>query len=205
MKRLHQARFLVGAASPSQFPRFAYPEVAFVGRSNAGKSSLLNRLLGGRRGIARVSKTPGRTQQINFFLVDDSLIFADLPGYGFAKVPPAMRAQWSELLQLYLETRHQLRAALLITDIRRGLEAEEWQMISRLRALGISCLVVATKADKLGQGERVRRARELAVELGQVGVELVVSSAITGEGIPQIWQVIFRHCLDTPQKAQAQR
>src|SRR5437870_9743606 len=105
----HSARFLAGAADPTRFPELRYPEIAFAGRSNVGKSALLNRLVGRHR-LARVSKTPGRTQQINFFLVDEQLVFVDLPGYGFARVPLSVKEQWKHLVQTYVTRRKNLRA-----------------------------------------------------------------------------------------------
>ncbi|GBD25043.1 putative GTP-binding protein EngB [bacterium HR30] len=192
MRRLHEVRFLVGAASAHQFPHLSLPEIAFVGRSNVGKSSLLNCLVG--RTIARVSKTPGRTQQINFFLIDHRIIFADLPGYGFAKVSLAIRQQWARLIEQYLETREQLRAVLLLVDLRRGMEREERELLQWLSGLGLSCVVVATKADRASQSERAKQSRALKSQLDPMGIELIVSSAAKGEGIEEIWRAILRCC-----------
>src|SRR5207249_1110622 len=124
----HSARFLAGAADPTQLPKLGYPEIAFAGRSNVGKSSLLNRLVG-QRGLARVSKTPGRTQQINFFLIDEQLVFADLPGYGFARVPAGVQQQWKRLVEAYLTQRRQLCAVVLLVDLRRGIQAEDAMLL----------------------------------------------------------------------------
>lgn len=192
-KRPHTVRFVVAAARTAQFPGLKYPEAAIVGRSNVGKSSLLNRLVGIRK-VARVSKTPGRTQQIQFFVVDEELTLVDFPGYGFAQVPQALRAQWSELVAAYFQSREQLRLVLMLVDLRRGLEAEEHQLLEWLAELGKPCIVVATKADKATQAERVRTVRGFETQLRPRGIEWFVTSAATGEGIAAIWKAILRGC-----------
>jgi GTP-binding protein len=153
---VHKARFLAGAADPAHIPKLSYPEIAFAGRSNVGKSSLLNRLVGQRK-LARVSKTPGRTQQINFFLIDERLVFVDLPGYGFARVPAHVQQEWKHLVETYVSTRRKLRAVAVIVDLRRGVEADDAQLLAYLHAHGIRAILVATKADKLAYGARQRR------------------------------------------------
>lgn len=191
--RQHTARFVVAAASAAQFPGLPYPEAAIAGRSNVGKSSLLNRLVGIRK-LARVSKTPGRTQQIQFFVIDEELTVVDLPGYGFARVPQALRIQWAQLVSAYFESRQQLRLVVVLVDLRRGLESEERQLLAWLEELGKPCIVVATKADKATQGERVQATRSLEAELRPRGIEWFVSSAATGEGMAPIWKAILRRC-----------
>ncbi len=182
-----RARFLAGAADPARLPRLTYPEIAFAGRSNVGKSSLLNRLVGQHK-LARVSQTPGRTQQINFFLIDERLTFVDLPGYGFARVPLHVRRQWKRLVETYLSTRRHLRAVVVIVDLRRGVEADDAQLLDYLHARRIRAVLVATKADKLRRGERLRRAQVLVEGLPEVAV--VVCSAVSGEGIDHLWMEI---------------
>lgn len=190
---IHTARFVAGAADPARFPKLHHPEIAFSGRSNVGKSSLLNRLVG-QRGLARVSKTPGRTQQINFFLVDDRVTFVDLPGYGFARVPLAVKEQWKRLVETYLTARKNLRAAVVIIDLRRGMEADDTALVEYLHAHGVPVLLVATKADKFGYGERMRRVRDLAAQLPGTIAALIVCSAVSGEGIAQLREAIEQHC-----------
>ena len=184
---LHAARFLAGASDPAHLPRWNYPEIAFAGRSNVGKSALLNRLVG-QHHLARVSKTPGRTQQINFFLVDERILFVDLPGYGFARVPVAVKGRWKELVEAYLTRREKLRAVVVIVDLRRGVGPEDVQLIAFLSAHQIAAVIVATKADKLAYGERQRRARALAVAVSPMPV--IVCSASSGEGVTELWKVI---------------
>jgi GTP-binding protein len=185
----HAARFLAGASEQSRLPPAQLPEVAFAGRSNVGKSSLLNRLVG-RRGLARVGKTPGRTQQINFFLVDDRVVFVDLPGYGFARVPLAVRDEWKDLVEGYIERRATLCAVVVVVDLRRGLEAEEEQLLEYLRVRHVSTILVATKADKLSHGRRLGAMHRLT--LAVPGSECIACSAATGSGIADLWQAIER-------------
>jgi GTP-binding protein len=182
-------RFLAGAADPARFPEIGVPEIAFAGRSNVGKSSLLNRLVG-RRGLARVSKTPGRTQQLNFFVVDERVAFVDLPGYGFARVPAVVRRQWKQLVESYLGKREHLRAVVVIVDLRRGLDRGDAQLCEYLSAHRLPAILVATKSDKLGHGERTRRARALAEAAMANVAGVVVCSAQTGEGIRELWKEI---------------
>jgi GTP-binding protein len=178
------ARFVAGAARAAQFPGTQLPEVAFAGRSNVGKSSLLNRLVG-QRGLARVSKTPGRTQQINFFEVGEKLMIADLPGYGFARVPAAVQEAWRELIETYLARRRQLRAVVLIVDVRRGIEHEEELLIDFLASHGRKTILVVTKADKVGRGERAERLRRIGERWADLPA--VAFSALTGEGAVDVW------------------
>jgi GTP-binding protein len=186
--RTHAGRFLHGTGDPARLPRALYPEIAFAGRSNVGKSSLLNRLVG-QRGLARVSKTPGRTQQINFFLIDERLVFVDLPGYGFARVPAPVQQQWKHLVERYLVGRRTLRAVVVLVDLRRGIEADDAQLLAYLRAHAIAAIVVATKADKLSRSQRVRAAGLLAAQVGG-GSTCIVSSAATGDGLAEVWTEI---------------
>ncbi len=187
---VQDARFAAAAAEPGRLPRLGLPEVAFAGRSNVGKSSLLNRLVG-RRSLARVSKTPGRTQQINFFVIDEKLALVDLPGYGFARVSLALREEWKALVEHYLTQRPSLRAVVLIVDLRRGVEPDDAQLLEFLAAQGVPAVLVATKADKLAYGARVRQARALAAAIAPVPV--VVCSAVSGDGIAELWARIRTH------------
>lgn len=183
-----QAVFVAGAARLDRLPPPRQPEVALAGRSNVGKSSLLNRLVG-RRALARVSKTPGRTQQINFFAVDERLLLVDLPGYGFARVPLAVKAEWQRLVEGYLRGARPLRGVLVLVDVRRGLQAEDAQLLDYLAALGVPACVVATKVDKLGRGER-RAALARLVVAATGGRAAIAFSAVSGEGADAVWDVI---------------
>jgi len=186
-----KAEFLRSAGRPDQFPRTPFPEIAFAGRSNVGKSSLLNRLAG-RHALARVSKTPGRTQQINFFDLNGELVFVDLPGYGFARVPVHVRDQWKALVEGYLSRRRQLRGVVIIVDVRRGVEDDDRLLIDYLAAERVPVLLVATKIDKLARGERKARLQALALRPLRGVTALVGLSSSTGEGIVDLWREIER-------------
>jgi GTP-binding protein len=184
--RVTAARFLGAASHPARVPRHPWPEIAFAGRSNVGKSSLLNRLVGQRK-LARVSKTPGRTQQLNFFVLNEELVFVDLPGYGFARVPIAVKEQWRDLVESYLTRRSALRAVVVIIDLRRGIEEDDQTLLDFLDAHHIKALLVATKADKLNRSEMTR---QLASLRQQTPFAPHVVSAHTGLGIPSLWAAI---------------
>jgi GTP-binding protein len=194
------AEFVAAASEPGRFPAPSHPEVAFAGRSNVGKSSAINRLVG-RRGLARTSATPGRTQQINFFVVNDRLGIVDLPGYGYARVSHAARAAWRPLVESYLAARGPLAGVVLVVDLRRGLEDEEHALLDFLAALGRPVLLVATKADKLGRAERGRALAALAA----AGHAVVPFSATTGEGVDAVWRAIASWTAAIPGAAPAGR
>ena len=177
-----------GAFAPGgKLPSLGVPEVAFAGRSNVGKSSLINRLMRSP-GLARTSRTPGRTQQVNFFVGDLGLAFADLPGYGYARVPGALQAGWGPLVEAYLRRRESLRGVVILVDARRGLMEGDRQMLGLAEAHGAATEIVLSKIDKLRQGERSRLLRTLAAE----GAEAIPFSAVTGEGEDDLWRVLRR-------------
>ena len=187
------ARFIISAVRPDQFPPQAEPEIAFLGRSNVGKSSLLNALLGGNAGagdVARVSRSPGRTQSINFFEVDGGFRFVDLPGYGFAKVPPQISRQWKNLIEQYLLDRPGLLLAVLLVDSRRGWMEKDVELRNWLEAHAVPYLVVATKVDKL-KSQKERHQSLKALRAGYSG-EMLECSAVSGRGVREIWQAITK-------------
>ncbi len=185
------AHFVLGAVSAQQFPVDDLAEVAFVGRSNVGKSSLLNRLLN-QRGLARVSRTPGRTREINFFRVGEKWWFVDLPGYGYASVAQGQRSAWDQLLGGYFAHRRQLRAVILLLDPRRGLTDLDRELLTHLDQYGIPALPVATKVDKMRGNERREALRLLAETIPKASpfalLPVVSFSALTGDGLPLLWQ-----------------
>lgn len=168
--QLREAVFLLGAATPAQAPPDHGVEVAFGGRSNAGKSSALN-VLTGQASLARVSKTPGRTQQINFFALPGDGRLVDLPGYGFAKAPRAAQAAWSNLVEGYLNTRQSLRAMVLVTDVRRPLMDSDRQLVDWAVAAGVNCRAILTKADKLSRNQAVQSLNKARGELARMAEE----------------------------------
>src|SRR6201999_1761118 len=156
-------QFVTGAADPKGLPPPGPPEIAFAGRSNVGKSSLIN-AIAGRKALARVSNTPGRTQQINFFAVDETMHVVDLPGYGYAEAPKDTVAGWTELIRLYLKGRVTLRHVLLLIDGRHGVKPNDHEIMTMLDRAAVPYQVILTKADKVGvaAAERMRVATEAA-------------------------------------------
>ncbi len=188
--RVVNAEFIKSAASRSGYPDEGLPEVAFGGRSNVGKSSLINKLLNRKR-LARVSGKPGHTRLLNFYRVNGRVVFTDLPGYGFARVSAKERESWKRMVEEYLLTRDELKAVVLIMDIRRTPGAEEEELIGFLTANGIAPILAVTKADKLGKTKRTKPLRELASRLGISPGQVAVFSAHTGEGREELWKKIL--------------
>jgi GTP-binding protein len=187
--KVTSATFVKSATSPEHYPRDGRPEIAFMGRSNVGKSSLINSLLG-VRGLARTSSTPGRTQLINFFLINDAFHFVDLPGYGYARVPRDVKKHWGPMVEKYLATRLGLVLSILITDSRHEPTELDLLMKEWLEARGKPFIIVATKADKLSSNQlRASLVRASAV-LGSD--EFVAYSAVTGSGAARLWKEITR-------------
>jgi len=188
------ADFIISAAAPDQFPSDGLAAIAFLGRSNVGKSSLINALVG-NRGLAHTSNTPGRTQTINFYRVtrgaatnSGAYYFVDLPGYGFAKVSRQRVEGWKKLIENYLLTRATLQASLLILDARRGWMPHDLELKRWLEAHGRRHLVIATKMDKLNQSDAQRALAAIHKE----GAEPLACSAVTGRGVREIWQAITK-------------
>jgi GTP-binding protein len=182
-----KAEFVVSAASPRMFPSDGLPEIAFLGRSNVGKSSLMNALVG-HKGLAFTSSTPGRTQTINFFRIEGGFYFVDLPGYGYARVPPGRQLEWKKLIERYFEERETLKLCCLILDARRGWMANDLDLKRWLEYHGRQYLVIATKTDKLNRSEQERGMRAIRQE----GVEPLPFSALTGRGVRETWQAITK-------------
>ncbi len=181
--------FAGSAASPEQFPQDGLPEVAFLGRSNVGKSRLLNALLGVRN-LARVSSTPGRTRLVNFFRVGDALYLADLPGYGYARVAAAEQRGWERLASSYLVGRESLALCVFLVDVRHEPSEGDETLRAFLDHHALPYVVAATKADKLGRGELVRRTRALAEGIGREARAVVACSAVTGAGVGELWREV---------------
>lgn len=195
MSRAHprpKTTFVTSAASPKDFPPPTLPELAVVGRSNVGKSSLINALVG-QEGLARTSRTPGRTQLINWFAVDAQPKFylVDLPGYGYAKVPGAMKDAWKPLIETYLSKRTSLAGVLLLIDIRRGPEDEELDFVPWLAERGVQLVVALTKADKLAKNKRMLEVSRARKTLGLTCDPFAVST-LDGEGVDPVWRALIK-------------
>jgi len=173
------ARFVKSAKQASDFPKDKKPEIAFCGRSNSGKSSLLN-VLTNSRGLARTSSSPGRTQLINFFLIDGKTYYVDLPGYGYAKVPKGIRDTWGEMIEGYLRNREPLKLAIMLVDSRMTPTDSDLVMKEWLDHFGIPSLVVLTKSDKITRNEQTKALNACAKKLQTK--EIIVFSAVTGFG-----------------------
>jgi ribosome biogenesis GTP-binding protein YsxC/EngB len=184
-----QAELIVSAARPEQFPKAGLPEVALLGRSNVGKSSLINRLVGKER-LAFTSSTPGCTQVINFYRVDDLLILVDLPGYGYARVPREKTVEWKRLIEGYLMHRPSLELSVLLLDARRGWMEKDLELKRWLEFYKRKYIVVATKVDKLNQKEEYRGLAAIRSEIPDGA--LVPFSAVTGRGVRELWQAISK-------------
>ncbi|KPV43213.1 ribosome biogenesis GTP-binding protein YihA/YsxC [Alicyclobacillus ferrooxydans] len=186
--KIKSAEFEISAVRPGQWPDDGLPEFAFVGRSNVGKSSLLNRLLG-RKSLARVSQKPGKTQQINFFRINEQFRFADLPGYGYAAVSKADRARFAKMMETYLTSREPLVRVFQLVDIRHppmpmDIEVNEW-----MRRNGLAVTVVATKLDKVGKSHQAKAVRLIRTEMNKPESIRPVSSE-KGQGIDELWSEI---------------
>lgn len=184
--QIKNATFVKSGTKPEHYPPEGAPEIAFAGRSNVGKSSLINVLVN-RKNLVRTSSTPGRTQLINFFAINGGdFTLVDLPGYGFAKVPLAVKAQWGPMMETYLSSRASLRGVVLILDIRRTPSDEDRQMLDWLRAYGITPILVVTKCDKVSKNEKARQAATITAALGVSRDDLSFFSALSREGKDEI-------------------
>ena len=186
--KIKSAGLLESAAGANQFPDLVMPEIAFAGRSNVGKSTLINSLLT-RKKLVKTSSTPGKTRLINFFLINEIFCLVDLPGYGFAKVPAEMRESWRKLIETYLSRRDNLRGVVLIIDIRHGPNAQDRQLKSWLDFHQRPMLVVASKSDKLSRGKCVSQLQKIKKDLELPQLPLPHSS-LNKEGRGQIWKAL---------------
>ncbi len=186
--------FLISAFRKNQFPAPDRPEIAFAGRSNVGKSSLLNVIIN-RKNLARTSSTPGRTQSINYFRVGKSLYLVDLPGYGFARVPVKVKQSWQKMVEEYLSTRENLKAVVVIIDIRRNPTSGDLDLLNWLYHYGIPAIPVLTKADKLSRQKARKQASAIRRQLEVIcSTEPTVFSAKTRQGKEEIWKKIDLAC-----------
>ncbi|RUM60419.1 MAG: YihA family ribosome biogenesis GTP-binding protein [Persephonella sp.] len=190
MPLVKKVKFLKSAVKPEDYPPPLYPEVAVVGRSNVGKSSIINAILG--RDIAKVSSSPGKTRLINFFLVNDNTYFVDLPGYGFAKVSKAEREKWRRMIGRYFHTRENLQLVVLLVDSRHKPTQLDIMMKEWLEALGIPFIVVGTKLDKLNQSEKAKAKKVIRETLNlEKGVPIFLTSSKEKIGIEELTKFIF--------------
>ena len=193
---LHNVSLTISAVSPKQYPATGFPEVAFAGRSNVGKSSFINKVLN-RKSLARTSSKPGKTATINFFNIDDTLNFVDLPGYGFAKVSKDEKKKWGIMIDTYLKSRDTLSQVILLVDSRHAPSQDDIVMMNFIRSVCDRAVVVASKIDKLKKSERNDCLRRIIVDLGLSGDDIIIPfSAVTGEGADMFWDYINTIILD---------
>jgi GTP-binding protein len=183
------AEFVKSAVNPSHYPVHDLPEIAFAGRSNAGKSSLINTLLN-RKNLVKTGATPGRTQLVNFFMINSLFFFVDLPGYGYAKVPAHIKKTWGPMIEKYLSTRENIKGVLVLMDIRRNPAREELDFIGWLSYYGIPFVFVLTKADKFSKNKRSNRHRIISEKISLREEDIILFSAKSRQGKKELWEAI---------------
>ncbi|MEH7010554.1 ribosome biogenesis GTP-binding protein YihA/YsxC [Neobacillus niacini] len=181
---------VISAVRPEQYPETELPEFALAGRSNVGKSSFINKMLN-RKGLARISSKPGKTQTLNFYLINEILHFVDVPGYGYAKVSKSERAAWGKMIETYITSREQLRAVVLIVDLRHPPTQDDIMMYDFLKHYEIPCIVIATKADKIPRGkwQKYLKVTKETLDLDE-NDQIVLFSSETGEGKDKAWSIL---------------
>ena len=189
---LNNVALMLSAVSKRQYPGTDLPEIAFAGRSNVGKSSLINKLLN-RKKLARVSASPGKTATINFYNIDDSLIFVDLPGYGFARVSKQEKEKWGRMIEEYLNEREQLARVVLLVDMRHKPSADDVMMYNWILESGFEPFVIATKKDKVKPGQRKAALQLIKDTLGTDNV--IPFSSEKGDGVDEVWSV-FKNMIE---------
>lgn len=188
--KITNAEMIISAVSKKQYPKDSLPEIALAGRSNVGKSSFINRLIQ-RKSLARTSSKPGKTQTLNFYKINDTFYFVDVPGYGYAKISRSERNKWGHMMEEYFQTRDSLKVVVLITDLRHPPTKDDQQMFQYVKHLNLPLLVIGTKMDKISKNKRIKQINETRKTF-QMGTEdiLIPFSAETGEGKDDAWDVL---------------
>ncbi|ANS75518.1 GTP-binding protein [Paenibacillus yonginensis] len=191
--KVNKAEFIISAVRPDQYPEDALPEIALAGRSNVGKSSLINRMIS-RKNLARTSSTPGKTQHLNYYRINDHLYFVDVPGYGYAKVSKTLRAVWGKMIEDYLLNRGPLKLVIQVIDLRHPPSKDDILMYDWLKANGLPVCVVATKADKIPKSRWQKHVKIVKQDLLMRGGDpFVMFSAEEGIGKDELWEIIGRY------------
>lgn len=185
--KIKKAELLITAAKKEQYPETTVPEIAFAGKSNVGKSSMINALLN-RRSLARTSSQPGKTQTINFYNINDMLNFVDLPGYGYAKVSKTEQEKWAKMIDIYLHNREQLKEVILLVDIRHEPNKNDVSMFEWIKNCGYTGYVIASKADKLSRSQQMRSIEVIKKTLGVKDNSYIIPfSSVSKNGVEEIW------------------
>jgi GTP-binding protein len=181
------------AVKKEQYPTSGLPEIALSGRSNVGKSSFINKMIN-RKGLARTSQRPGKTQTLNFYEINEMIYFVDVPGYGFAKVPKTEREAWGRMIETYLQNREQLKAVIQIVDLRHPPSADDKMMYNWLKHFEIPVIVVATKSDKIPKGKWQKHLKVISTDLQKIESDpLLLFSSETAQGKEQVWKTILHY------------
>lgn len=195
--KVTSAEIVMSAVRKEQYPEGDLPEFALAGRSNVGKSSFINKMLN-RKSLARTSSKPGKTQTLNFFIINEMFYFVDVPGYGFAKVSKSERAAWGKMIETYLTSREQLKSALLIVDLRHPPTKDDVMMYDFFKHYDIPCIVIATKADKIPKGKWQKHLKVTKETLQlEKGDEIILFSSETGQGKDQAWNALQARMKET--------
>ncbi|MBO0488389.1 ribosome biogenesis GTP-binding protein YihA/YsxC [Vagococcus fluvialis] len=191
--KVHNAEIVISAVQPEQYPNTKLPEIALAGRSNVGKSSFINTLIN-RKGLARTSGKPGKTQTLNFYLIEEALHFVDVPGYGYAKVSKTERAKWGNMIETYITEREQLQAVVSLVDMRHDPTADDIQMYEFLKYYNIPVIVVATKCDKIKKNQWNKHESAIKKKLNfDPSDDFIVFSSETKEGKEKAWEAIEKY------------
>jgi len=188
--KVHNVEMVISAVRPDQYPEDGLPEFALAGRSNVGKSSFINRMIG-RKALARISSKPGKTQTLNFYKIEEQLFFVDVPGYGYAKVSKTEREAWGKMIERYITGRNELKAVVQIVDLRHPPTADDRMMYDFLKHYNIPCIVIATKADKIPKGKWDKHKKIVKETLDMDKNDpLIVFSSEKGLGFEEAWRTI---------------
>ncbi|WP_026561729.1 ribosome biogenesis GTP-binding protein YihA/YsxC [Bacillus sp. J37] len=188
--KVTSSEIVISAVKPQQYPEGDLPEIALAGRSNVGKSSFINKMLG-RKALARISSKPGKTQTLNFYIINEQLHFVDVPGYGYAKVSKKEREAWGKMIETYITSREQLRAVILLIDLRHPPTNDDMLMYDFLKHYDIPTIIVGTKADKIPKGKWQKHAKVIKDSLNmEKSDEFVIFSSETGLGKDEAWKII---------------
>ena len=192
---IRKAEFLISAVKKEQYPNTGVPEIAFAGKSNVGKSSMINALVN-RRNLAKTSSQPGKTQTLNFYNINDEFNFVDLPGYGYAKVSKAEQAKWADMIDLYLHSRQELKEVILLVDIRHEPGRNDLLMYEWIKNFGFKGYIIATKADKLSKSQQIKSLNNIKKTLQIKDVDLIYPFSSTSKlGVEEIW-ILFENILN---------